>query len=309
MDNQIQFKDFRFTIKPEGPIGTPWQSDTILGHLAWIISHQEGVTAVEEFLQPFLDGVPPFILSDGFPGNLLPVPIFGGDTSSHENLTLEEHSRQKQLKKARFITPEGFEKARKEGLVSTDIADDPFVSVETLHASLSRHTNSTGEGGELFPTYESFLKEDNTISVYARCAEGWNEKLEELLKRLSSIGYGRDKSTGIGAFQVERIEEFDGFIAFEGANGFISLSTYVPAENDPVEGFWRIRVKRGFLGELAGNGNPFKRPLIQFEPGAAFRTDNNLRPWYGHIIEGIAPGMPKAIQNCYTIAVPCSIPF
>ena len=69
---------------------------------------------------------------------------------------------------------------------------------------------------------------------------------------------------------------------------------------------WRLRVKRGFLGEHAVSGNPFKRPLVQFEPGAVFHAAGTaVGPYYGRLVSEIAPGMPAAVQNGYTFAVPC----
>ncbi len=300
-----EYIDYRITIHPAGSIGTPWQSDTIFGHLVWLVALREGNKAVKSFLEPFLDGDPPFILSDGFPGECLPVPMFDVGDITPGARSIEEYVQYKKLKKARFITLKSFSQVRKEKHLISGFFDEPYVTVEILHASLSRHTNSTGEEGQLYPTYESFLKEHETISVYIRCKNDWNKKVLELFEHLSLTGFGRDKSTGTGAFQIESFEEFQDFDTFEGANGFISLSTFVPDESDPTEGRWRLRVKRGFLGENAGEGNPFKRPLLQFEPGAVFKTGNNPKPWYGRMVEKIAPGMPEAVQNCMSFAVPC----
>lgn len=302
-----EYKDYRITIQPAGSIGTPWQSDTIFGHMVWIVALQEGNKAVESFLEPFLDGEPPFILSDGFPGEFLPVPLFDvGDITARAH-SFEEYIQYKKIKKARFISMDSFFQARKETHMRSGFVDEPYATVETLHASLSRHTHATGEEGQLFSTYESYLKEQETISVYVRCKKDWNDKIREFFERLSLTGYGRDKSTGIGAFEMQSFDEFNGFGEFEDANGFISLSSFVPAEDDPTEGRWRIRVKRGFLGEQAGNGNPFKRPLIQFEPGAVFKTKTVPKQWYGRMVTDIASGMPKAVQNCMTLAVPCRL--
>ena len=304
------YRDYRFRIHPAGPIGTPWQSDTLFGHLAWLVAMQEGDSALNDYLRPFQEGAPPFILSDGFPGDLLPVPLLEDTFKPSHSLSPGEYALSKERKKARYLTEESFQIARCGRMAKEGLRGDPFTRSETLHARLSRHTNATGEEGKLFSTVESYLPEKAAITIYSRCLDGWGERLRELLERLSLAGYGRDKSTGIGAFSLESMDEYMGFSPLDGANGFISLSTFVPEESDPTEGKWKLRVKRGFLGEQAGNGNPFKRPLLQFEPGAAFHTVGQPMPWYGRLVTGIAPGMPEAVQNCQTIAVPCrfSIP-
>lgn len=304
----MAYRDFRIVIRPAGPIGTPWQSDTLFGHLAWLVAMREGGDGVRAFLEPFLDGEPPFVLSDGFPGDLLPAPLLDAGSLHGSFLSAEDYARAKQMKNARFLTPEGFQDARKSGAVRSGLRSEPYLTAETLHASLDRRTNATGGEGQLFATVETFLKDSGPVSVYARCMESAADNFQDRFQQLSLVGYGRDKSSGIGAFQVEAWEVFDGFGSFEGANGFISLSSFVPAEHDPVEGGWRLRVKRGFLGEQVGSGNPFKRPMLQFEPGAVFRTLGAPRPWYGRVVTGIAPGKPEAVQNCHTIAVPCRFP-
>ena len=70
---------------------------------------------------------------------------------------------------------------------------------------------------------------------------------------------------------------------------------------------WSVNVKLGKLGEAAGTGNPFKRPLIQIKPGAVFRTGGRPTPFYGRVVKDIAPGMPDAVQICFTLAVPCKV--
>jgi len=305
------YTDYRIILEPTGPVGTPWQSDTLFGHLAWMVAMEEGEKAVENFLEPFLDGEPPFVLSDGFPNELLPKPLL--DAGGKKPETIEEHMLLKKAKKARFLSPDDFESARRKGEMKAPPPREPYLTRETLHSQPARTTGTTGGDGALFPTYDTYVRGEDgespgNISVYARCFGDSMGRLKELVERLSAVGYGRDKSTGTGAFRMRTMVEFDGFAPFEGADGFISLSSFVPAENDPLEGRWSMRVKRGFLGEHAGRGNPFKRPLIQFEPGAVFRTGTPPKPWYGRVVRNIAPGMPKAVQNCMCLAVPCRYP-
>ena len=304
MDDYI---DIRMRIAPDGPIGTPWQSDTLFGQLCWIVAHHEGSGAVAAFLEPFLDADPPFMLSDGFPGDLLPVPLMPDPALAASPGGLDAYTAMKQRKKAEYMTGEQFRQACRTGRIEDVFPDKLFISAETLHASLNRQTNSTDPGGALYSTVERCLPEGTGITVYARVRAGFRERLAELMQRLSDIGYGRDKSTGIGAFAFHGGEETDMFAPPVDADGFVSLSSYVPDEHDPVNGHWRIRVKRGFLGELAGDGTPFKRPLVQFEPVAVFGTSGPPRLWYGRCVRDIAPGMPEAIQNGMTLAVPCCI--
>jgi CRISPR-associated protein Csm4 len=93
------------------------------------------------------------------------------------------------------------------------------------------------------------------------------------------------------------------------ADGLVILSTYLPAQNDPATGYWRLRLKLGRLGESAGAGRPFKKPILELEPGAAFRCpDPGRRPWLGRLIDGLAPGLPAAVQNGQALTCPCRWP-
>lgn len=314
-------RDYRIRIRLRSPIGTPWQSDTLFGHLAWHVAHGRTNMTIEEFLQPFREGCPPFVLSDGFPDELLPRPFL--PILSDRPSTTQDYALAKRREKAQFVTQEDFQNIRRGDVTNWRLVDDPWQHFELLHASINRFTGTTTgpeteedqvaeAAGHLFPTRLAVPRgEDRTIlplSIYLRAEDPWGKLIPDMLAEMAPLGYGRDRSTGTGAFELIDVQPFDGFASLPVANGFVSLSSYCPARHDPTRGRWKIRLKYGKLGENAGGGNPFKRPLIQFEPGAVFLTDCPPKPYYGRAVEGIAPGMPEAIQCCFTLAVPCLIP-
>lgn len=308
-------EDYRIRIRLKAPTGTPWQSDTLFGHLAWQVA-RGAVTDldIESFLAPFRAGEPPFVLSDGFPGDLLPRPFLPVPTGAA--VTQKEYEEQRKRRKSRFVSVQDFAAIRKGDHTAWEGKDDPWERFEVPHASLNRLTEATtgpegeAEGGAFFQTSLMAIRDPNIthLALYLRAELPWAERVVELLQGLSLLGFGRDRSVGVGAFEVEDCQPWEGFVPLPGANGFVSLSSFCPAATDPTRGRWRVRLKRGKLGENAGGGNPFKRPLIQFEPGAVFWTDGPPRPFYGRAVAGLAPGMPEAIQCCYTLAVPCVLP-
>ena len=172
---------------------------------------------------------------------------------------------------------------------------------------LDRNTGTTGGAGQLYATESKVLRDEiEAVTFYLRVQEDWYDRAITLFHEVGKAGYGRDKSVGLGQFEVAGVEECDFFSSFDSADAFVSLSSYVPAENDPNNGRWKLRIKRGKLGEHAGgHGNPFKKPIIQFEPGAVFRTGARPKSWYGRVVKNVAPGMPEAVQICYALAVPC----
>ena len=68
---------YRFRIVPESAWRTPWQSDTFSGLLCGAIARLDGNEVLRrEVIEPALAGRPPFVVSDAFPGDRLPVPAF-----------------------------------------------------------------------------------------------------------------------------------------------------------------------------------------------------------------------------------------
>jgi len=304
-----EYECYRLSIGLKSPLGTPWQADTIIGHLAWMVAFNEGAKGVEEFLAPFVAGDPPFIVSDGFPAGLLPRPL--GVKEFADINDLSSYARERSKRKAQFLKISDFEKARQGKEIEGDPLPSPWEEFETLHAAISRKSNTTAdEAGNLFSTDSLVIKRDDqdyeasTINLYLYSVKPWIRKIEKLFHQFSLVGMGRDKSVGLGQFDLISMEEWKGFGGFEGANGFIALSSFVPAEYDPVEGKWALNIKYGKLGENAGLGNPFKRPFLQIKPGATFYTGEVSKAFYGRVLTDLAPGFPEAVQVCYCLAVP-----
>mgnify|MGYP000969612559 CR=1 FL=1 len=302
------YTDYRLRLRLLSPLGTPMQSDTLFGHLAWQAAWRGGPDGVSAYIAPFSAGEPPFLLSDAFPADRLPRPIFGAPEADPESTpTRRAFSASKHRLKAPFVSTEDFTRLLA-GSAAVPPAASPWITGETPHAALDRNTWTTTPGGQFYTTEALYLMDgENAVDIYIRAREGWADRLKADFEELARIGFGRDKSTGHGAFSVESMIPWTGFAAPAGADGFVSLSTFMPAAADPVDGRWRIRVKRGYLGEMAGNGVPYKRAMIQLEPGAVFRTASPPRPWYGRIVKNIAPGMPEAVQCGLALAAACRI--
>jgi CRISPR-associated protein Csm4 len=292
--------------------GTPWQADTIIGHLAWLVAYQEGSSGVKDLLSHFLEGNPPFVFSDGFPAGLLPRPI--GLWRPQAPKDLASYADEKIKRKSEFVSLAQFEALRRGKEIEIEPIASPWIELETLHSTISRQTGTTsGEAGNLFSTESWTIKQDlrannyPSLSIFVYCFDEWVERIERWFRDLSLVGYGRDKSVGSGQFEFAGVQPWDGFGEFDGANGFVSLSSYAPGINDPTEGKWLLNVKYGKLGENAGSGNPFKRPLLQVKPGATFFTGEKPKSFYGGVVKGLAPSFADSIQICYCLAVPCRL--
>ncbi|CCO07708.1 type III-A CRISPR-associated RAMP protein Csm4 [Desulforamulus hydrothermalis] len=299
---------YRIKIQPKGSFITPFQADAIFGGLCWVIRYFKGNEYLKTMLGDFCAGRPWFVLSNAFPGDLLPKPMVkmkrAAPASFKEELNQAREG--KRLKKILYLTPAEFNQLAAGSFCSIETKKAPIILSANLYNQINRITGSTREGGQLYELEESYLHPDyNYFSVYIKVKEvGLLELLLNVFEQLGSMGFGKRKSVGKGCFNVIGVEKYN-FKAVENANAFISLSNFVPAPSDPVEGNYSILVKYGKLGEhLAMSGNPFKSPLIMIKAGSVFRANGPIKHFYGRMVENIAPQHVQVLQYALAFSIP-----
>lgn len=300
-----------YRLRLESPLGTPLQSDTLFGHICWQVALTEGPDGVDAFLRPFLEGEPPFILSDAFPAGLLPKPTWpGAGAGAGDEDPRAAHDRRKRSAKAAFLTKDDFIRLCADPAWLVEPLADPWQKEIIPHAVPSRLTGATGgedKGGFYFT--EPWVLPGREVDLYARLRLGWADRLADWLAAIGRQGFGRDKSSGLGRLTLTGHRPAPELGGPSAADGLVILSTYLPARTDPTEGYWRLRLKLGRLGESAGGGRPFKKPILELEPGSVFRCpDPAGRPWLGRLGQGLAPGQPAAVQNGQALTCPCRWP-
>ena len=294
-------KTYRIKLSANSGTLTSFQADTLFGHLCWMVAHLEGDKVLQQFLESFKENSPPFIISDGFPFDLLPKPL-------SVELNISDPKERKEWKKIDFISLEGFNLIIKGKKCKSKVLKSLVITTITTHNTINRLTNTTPTEGGLYVLKEMFIP---SVSIYIKViSDEWRDKVFNLFKELSKSGYGRKKSIGKGQFTVKGIEEFKKFEKTESVNGFVTLSNFCPVRNDPVEGLYKTFVKYGKLGEeFTYCGNPFKKPLLMIRTGSVFRTKGHPKEFYGRIIqEDIAPAKPEVVQYAYAFSVPLIYP-
>ncbi len=294
-------KLLRFQLRPLAAWRTPWQADTLAGLLCWTAARlgehdllEDGITT------PALRGEPPFVLSDAFPGDLLPIPAA---------LRLRDwpEAQRKAVKRARWLPRDAFLRARQGQPVKPDEllpeadwvgarpngkvgtaprATAPFRMRERLRNTLDRATQGTPSRGGLWPSTEIWLDPGQPyLSVYARVRDDFTPHLLRLLRVLAASGFGADTSAGHGQFELSGEPEPADWLDQVSTSppGCVTLSTFQPAPHDPATGFWEAFIKYGKLGPDFGLENVFKRPLLMLRPGACFATDTP-RPFLGRAV-------------------------
>lgn len=270
---------YRLKLRPSSPWRTPWQADTLAGMLCWACARTEGGEALRrQILDLALLGEPPFVLSDAFPGDLLPLPEF-------VRLQAWPQEQLKAARKARWIPPVAFRNAQSGQLVLFDelLTTNPLKPHAQTRNQIDRMTDTTGAGGQLFTLSEHWLGEKTEVlagtaylSVYVRVVPGFEEKLLALFGELAQTGFGADASVGKGQFELisglEPMPPDQQLDKIEAPDGVVSLSTFQPGGDDPADGGWQAFTKFGKLGPDFGLENVFKRPLLMLRPGAFFRV-------------------------------------
>jgi CRISPR-associated protein Csm4 len=221
---------------------------------------------------------------------------------------VERQRRAKATARVEWLSLEDFNLSRRGEPVKSPPTEEEVSEVMrfgvTAKNQINRVTNTTGGGGELYDMGEFIL---TRVTVYWRVADDHLDTVRNFLSDLQTTGYGKRKSIGYGHVESFTLEEFGGFTEVPDANGFVTLSRFVPAKEDPADGFWRAVVKYGKLGEeFAVSGNPFKRPLIQLASGSCFRA-NPVREWYGRLVDGLSV-RPEVKQYGFALPVPMRLP-
>ncbi len=272
---------YRFRLVPESPWRTPWQADTLSGLLCWTCARTEGDGVLrQQLIEPALDGRPPFVLSDAFPGDRLPLP------AAVRTLDVPAELR-KTVKRARWLLPNTFQRLQEGTVPGTGemLRDAGVFEYTQLRNTIGRASNTTNNGGGLFPTEESVLNRGiRHLTVYARIVPEFVEPFGRLVQELAHWGFGSDRTAGKGQFRLDGgLEAVPGLDEPANADGCVVLSTFQPAGGDPAEGAWEAFTKYGKLGPDFGLENVFKKPLIVLRPGASFRVPAP-RGWLGRAI-------------------------
>ena len=328
-------KVYRLTIEPLTSFRTPLQSDTIFGHLMWALRYTEGEADLEAFLARYRDAHPPLLVSAGFPSGTLPVPVLPPALEEERGLSVADEVVGSMLRKAledqaylpipewgelaKALSPEALRNMRDEILLGKRpelqarlrILRETQAAHPVTRTAVDRVTGSAREG-RLFVSMETFYSPGRTFDIWHKldqAEDGLLKRLNAWWRWIERNGFGRRKSAGHGAFRIQGhgLVEADGELPhLQDANGFVTLSAWVPKKSDPTKVTYRTRVKRGKLAEALAVPSPWKKPLLMLEPGAVARLDpgKTVDEWYGRMVgemhwvgESVPDAQRQAVNN------------
>lgn len=312
-------------LEPKSNVLTPWQADTLFGHMAWEMRYEHGEKVLREWLDSFalpLDEeakasfMPPFVLSDGFATGWLPRPMLPPPIRNTV-ITLEDARQAKTSKNLRWLSTEAWQQGNYNDRSSLSKQGEWRIRV-SMHNIIDRHTMQTLEEGGFFASEEYVLpvdlntEEAQTVSIFAAIrSQSDGQQLVSLLERIALIGYGKRKSVGFGQFNISAVHDRTDWWTkwIEQANAHMWLSHGVPSRYDCTHGWYRIRTKHGKIGEgWSELQNPFKKPLTRIVPGSVFKNPKgSYQSYAGCMIDRISEYRPEIVQYAYALTLPLVI--
>ena len=265
---------YRLKIKPLSAWRTPWEADTLAGILCREFAYTEGADELQnQIIKPALLGDPPFILSNAFPGDFLPMPEFVRACTWPLNEL-------KAVKQAKWLSLDAFRRVQTGAVLSlADLSGTATFQLDAhVHNTLDRLTDTTSGGGlSIFTQDEYWLNGADYLSLYVRLKPEFEDTFLRLMTNIAAVGYGADKSSGKGQFELLSGLESAAYLERVTApNATIVLSAFQPSTHDPTEGGWQISTKYGKLANDFGIAQIFKRPMLMLRAGAYFYTDQTL---------------------------------
>lgn len=309
-------KDYTVEIRLKSTLATPFQSDTIFGHICWAVRYLpwgKGQDKLADLLSLYdreRGKNPPLLVSNGFPKGYLPKPILPPVTQvfldgRFKTDRINNSFRIKTIKGLDIIPNAAFEQVQQCGLKSDvlfDAIDGRYEEIAAFkklaasemveHNSVNRLSNTVKTG--LYSQEETFFDEDaSRFNIYLRTSYFEHRDIDRIFEFIGRGGFGKDKSTGKGAFEAE-VKEGIKLPEAENPNAFMTLSSYVPTADDPVDGYYGLVHKYGKLGGAYAKstpevgGNPFKKPLLMLSAGSVFRdAEFSAEKTYGTLLGGV----------------------
>lgn len=266
----------RATLALHTPLGTPLAGDTLFGQLCWALREASGEAELTHQLAGYTQGQPWLVVSDGFPAGYLPKP------------TLPQHfepqrdpGERKAAKKRRWI-PASRTGETLATLLATAVGDaaaygqSPLFAVQA-HNTLNRLTGTTGENE--FAPYsqpQTCHAAGQRIDIYLvlDADRVTADQAGQLLSAIGASGFGRDASTGLGKFNVERLVAAS-FASSGSANACWTLAPCAPQGQgfDGEQSYWRVLTRFGRHRRRSGADRRICRaPVCWTGPGRCRET-------------------------------------
>lgn len=317
-------------IKPQSAFGTPLKGDTIFGHFCWQCALDPDVcgATIDELLRSYLSS-PPFVFSSALPVvkdgdsklyylNRPTVPL-SWYKKDDANIKIDECSavkHRKELKAKKFFVVSDKELFNlslcEDRLKNSSHKENDFIQIdyEQSHNSINRLTGTTSEG-DFAPFQQTNFCFFDTIAlaVFVVFDDAYISvaSIEDGMQRIGECGFGRDASTGLGRFLVEKVSEIN-VPKPVNVQSVVTLAPCVPAIDSYIESYFVPFTRFGRHGaNLAVSRNPFKAPVIMADEGAVFKlSEGKQQEWQiiGSAVSNVSVVQPRAVTQGYAPCLP-----
>jgi len=287
-------KLYKTTYIPTSNFATTLKGDTLFGQICWAIRYTFGNDKLEALLLNY-ETKPFLVVSDGFAKGYLPKP------SLPSNLLGENSDLKKENRKKIWLTIEELQNA--EFLKARTNEDVNYInnSFSVVKNSLNYKTFTTDESGKFSPYSEQensftpkdiyFLLDEEKFSI---------QELNQTIKTLSLIGYGKNSSIGKGFFDFCDFEETKLNLQ---SNIFMTLSPAVLSNQDFKDSFYEPFTRFGKHGGGL-NANPFKKPILMANTSCVVIFESNYdKPYIGKSVKGHS-SIENTVHQGYSIIIP-----
>ena len=317
-------KLYKITVHSESGYTGKLHSDTLFGAFCWSYRDIFGEEClINEVISPSITGNPVCIFSNGFPEGTLPFPAGMREQiqrihtrEAYENIKEEmknSYQRDKKLKKTSFVTIDVFKQIQngQYDVLLDNLKKENTEYVEQVRNQVSRISGTviaSSEGSHLYLDEYNYDRDLKGHDIYILSSIE-KERLNSVMIRMFEAGIGGRKSIGKGLFQYSDLVEDNELSSIECVDSVMTLGNLLPAQNDPISGWYKTEVKYGKLDrEYAVSDHPFKKPLIFICAGARFMYDCNTIPlWFGRCERNVAYNNDKIITSGYSIVLPMHI--
>lgn len=314
----------KYRLRPVSFYGHLFASDTVFGALAWAVRSMFGEVRLEEMLCAFA-GSPPFLVSSAMPDGFLPRPLAPQRMhTASEGVSRKELSdsiaRAKRYKKVRYVPAEilarhlaSFDDERVFGS-----GDLPWAgAVEQMEFVQTRtaidRTRLSALEGALFAESYNYMEEGAALAVYARTLdEAYSESwLDGLFDFAAASGFGKNRSTGKGVFDVERVPLSEDEVRIFGYEGGLFMSISLCAGNNLSPVRYATATKYAKIGgefSQSGIGGKLivnKNPIVFYREGSLFRPGESPA---GMMVRNVHPD-PRIVQYGYAFPVGITLGF
>lgn len=298
---------YKAIITPKSSFLTTLKGDTLFGQICWAVRYIFGENRLNELLCDY-DTKPFLVVSDGFVSGYLPKPHLPLSMLNEPNFD----ENKKQIRKKIWLNLTDLQNGNfKNAKTQSEVFGDKFTASQLVTKnSLNRKTFTTDDSGEFAPFVLEEFEIPEKMDIYLLLDESkfGRDDLEQTLKFVGCMGYGKKSTIGKGRFEICKFS--DVLDLQNGSKTFMTLSPVVLNCNEvknAKECFYEPFTRFGKHGGELANTNPFKKPILMADCGAVVVYDSKQKiEFIGRGVREISSHKNSVAQG-YAIVLPLNL--